>query len=57
MTENYRAVEIWTAVGAIYLVIISVMAVMFRLVESERTSHEHRRNSEKSSKAMAMSTS
>ncbi|MEW9616168.1 ABC transporter permease subunit [Shinella sp. S4-D37] len=33
MTENYRAVEIWTAVGAIYLVIISIMAIIFRLVE------------------------
>ncbi len=33
MTENYRAVEIWTAVGAIYLAIISAMAIVFRLVE------------------------
>ncbi|NTA83783.1 ABC transporter permease subunit [Agrobacterium tumefaciens] len=33
MTENYRAVEIWTAVGAIYLVIISLMAITFRLIE------------------------
>lgn len=33
MTENYRAVEIWTAVGAIYLVIISMMAIIFRLIE------------------------
>jgi len=33
MTENYRAVEIWTAVGAIYLVIISIMAIIFRIIE------------------------
>ncbi|MGV2052423.1 ABC transporter permease subunit [Agrobacterium sp. 22-209-1] len=33
MTENYRAVEIWTAVGGIYLVIISIMAIAFRLIE------------------------
>jgi glutamine transport system permease protein len=33
MTENYRAVEIWTAVGGIYLLIISVMAIIFRVIE------------------------
>jgi glutamine transport system permease protein len=33
MTENYRAVEIWTAVGLIYLLIISIMAIVFRIVE------------------------
>ncbi|GAJ96723.1 ABC transporter permease subunit [Agrobacterium rhizogenes] len=33
MTENYRAVEIWAAVGAIYLVIISIMAIIFRVIE------------------------
>ncbi|MGR9459409.1 ABC transporter permease subunit (plasmid) [Rhizobium leguminosarum] len=33
MTENYRAVEIWTAVGAIYLIIISMMAIIFRVIE------------------------
>ncbi|KAA6475589.1 ABC transporter permease subunit [Agrobacterium sp. ICMP 7243] len=33
MTENYRAVEIWAAVGVIYLVIISIMAIIFRVIE------------------------
>ncbi|OBZ95666.1 glutamine ABC transporter permease [Pararhizobium polonicum] len=33
MTENYRAVEIWAAVGVIYLVIISIMAITFRVIE------------------------
>ncbi|CAN7358120.1 ABC transporter permease subunit [Bosea sp. LjRoot9] len=33
MTENYRAVEVWTAVGGIYLVIISIMAISFRILE------------------------
>lgn len=33
MSENYRAVEIWTAVGIIYLAIISIMAIAFRLIE------------------------
>lgn len=33
MTENYRAVEIWAAVGVIYLVIISAMALAMRVLE------------------------
>ncbi|MCX2698582.1 ABC transporter permease subunit [Ochrobactrum chromiisoli] len=33
MTENYRAVEIWTAVAIIYLLMISIMAIGFRLLE------------------------
>jgi len=33
MTESYRAVEIWTAVGLIYLLIISGMAILLRFLE------------------------
>lgn len=33
MSENFRAVEIWTAVALIYLVVISLFAYSLRLVE------------------------
>lgn len=33
MSENFRAVEIWTAVALIYLVVISLLAYSLRLVE------------------------
>ena len=33
MTENYRAVETWTAVAIIYLAIICTMAFIFRTIE------------------------
>ncbi|MBR0900304.1 ABC transporter permease subunit [Bradyrhizobium tropiciagri] len=33
MAENFRAVEIWTAVGAIYLVVILALTVSLRLLE------------------------
>jgi len=35
MTENYRAVEIWTAVGAMYLLMISIMAIVLRFIEKQ----------------------
>jgi len=35
MTENYRAVEIWTAVGAMYLAMISIMAIVLRMIEKQ----------------------
>ncbi|MBN9489775.1 MAG: ABC transporter permease subunit [Alphaproteobacteria bacterium] len=33
MTDNYRAVEVWFAVGLLYLVIISVMTSVFKFIE------------------------
>jgi glutamine transport system permease protein len=33
MAENFRAVEIWTAVALIYLVVISIVALCLRIVE------------------------
>lgn len=33
MTDNYRAVEVWCAVAVIYLIIISFMAVLLKLIE------------------------
>ncbi|MGV1757435.1 ABC transporter permease subunit [Rhizobium sp. P44RR-XXIV] len=33
MSENFHAVEIWTAVAAIYLIVISILAFSLRLVE------------------------
>ena len=33
MSENFRAVEIWTAVALIYLVVISLLAYSLRVVE------------------------
>jgi len=33
MAENFRAVEIWTAVALIYLIVISLVALCLRIVE------------------------
>ncbi|BCG89421.1 glutamine ABC transporter permease GlnP [Mesorhizobium sp. 113-3-9] len=33
MSANFRAVEIWTAVAVIYLIVISILALSLRLVE------------------------
>lgn len=33
MSENFHAVEIWTAVAIIYLIVISILALSLRLVE------------------------
>ena len=33
MAENFRAVEIWTAVAVIYLLLVSVIAIALRLLE------------------------
>jgi glutamine transport system permease protein len=33
MAENFRAVEIWTAVAVIYLLVISLLALGLRVLE------------------------
>jgi len=33
MSQNFRAVEIWTAVALIYLILISVLTFSLRFVE------------------------
>lgn len=33
MSQNFRAVEIWTAVALIYLILISMLTISLRFVE------------------------